>query len=72
MNIFYFDECPVVSAEAQPDKMLVKMPLETAQMLCSATGVRGKRTSQGRRNVGYSTMNKNTKANHKKYRGQGK
>ena len=38
----------------------------------SATGVRGKRTSQGRRNVGCSTMNKNTKANHKKYRGQGK
>ena len=36
MNIFYFDECPVVSAEAQPDKMLVKMPLETAQMLCTA------------------------------------
>jgi len=39
MNIFYFDECPVKSAEAQPDKMLVKMPLETAQMLCTAHGV---------------------------------
>ena len=38
----------------------------------SATGVRGKRTSQGRGNVGYSTMNKNKKANYKKYRGQGK
>jgi len=37
-----------------------------------ATGVRGKRTSQGRGNVSYSTMNKNKKANHKKYRGQGK
>ena len=36
MNIFYFDECPVKSAEAHPDKMLVKMPLETAQMLCTA------------------------------------
>ena len=36
MNIFYFDECPVESAQAQPDKMLVKMPLETAQMLCTA------------------------------------
>ena len=36
MNIFYFDKCPVKSAEAQPDKMLVKMPLETAQMLCTA------------------------------------
>ena len=38
----------------------------------SATGVRGKKTSQGRGNVGYSTMNKNRKANYKKYRGQGK
>ncbi len=38
----------------------------------SATGVRGKRTSQGRGNVGYSTMNKNKKANNKKYRGQGR
>lgn len=38
----------------------------------STTGVRGKRTSQGRGNVGYSTMNKNKKANHKKYRGQGR
>jgi hypothetical protein len=36
MNIFYFYDCPVKSAEAQPDKMLVKMPLETAQMLCTA------------------------------------
>ena len=38
----------------------------------SATGIRGKKTSQGRGNVGYSTMNKNRKANFKKYRGQGK
>ena len=36
MNIFYFNECPIESAQAQPDKMLVKMPLETAQMLCTA------------------------------------
>ena len=36
MNIFYFYDCPVLSAHAQPDKMLVKMPLETAQMLCTA------------------------------------
>ena len=41
MNIFYFydkDESDSFkkSAEAQPDKMLVKMPLETAQMLCTA------------------------------------
>ena len=43
-----------------------------SQAHTSATGVRGKKTSQGRGNVGYSTMNKNRKANHKKYRGQGK
>ena len=36
MNIFYFNHNPITSAEAQPDKMLVKMPLETAQMLCTA------------------------------------
>ena len=36
MNIFYFYDSPIQSAEAQPDKMLVKMPLETAQMLCTA------------------------------------
>ena len=36
MNIFYFNKCPVKSAQAQPDKMLVKMPLETAQMLSTA------------------------------------
>jgi len=36
MNIFYFYDNPIQSAEAQPDKMLVKMPLETAQMLCTA------------------------------------
>ena len=35
MNIFYFYDCPIASAQAQPDKMLVKMPLETAQMLCT-------------------------------------
>ena len=38
----------------------------------SATTGRGKKTSQGLRNVGFATMNKNKKANYKKYRGQGK
>ena len=36
MNIFYFDKDPYVAAQAQPDKLVVKMPLETAQMLCTA------------------------------------
>ena len=35
MNIFVLDECPVISAQMQCDKHIVKMPLETAQMLCS-------------------------------------
>jgi Pyrimidine dimer DNA glycosylase len=36
MNIFYLDKDPVVAAQQQVDKHVVKMPLETAQMLCSA------------------------------------
>ena len=32
----FFNHSPITSAEAQPDKMPVKMPLETAQMLCTA------------------------------------
>ena len=35
MNIFGLDESPVTSAQMQCDKHVVKMPLETAQMLCS-------------------------------------
>ncbi|MAZ73702.1 MAG: hypothetical protein CMC70_11225 [Flavobacteriaceae bacterium] len=35
MNIFVVDECPVLSAQMLCDKHIVKMPLETAQMLCS-------------------------------------
>lgn len=33
MNIFYLDQDPVKSARAHGDKHIVKMPLETAQML---------------------------------------
>jgi len=33
MNIFVTDECPVLSAVALPDKHVVKMPLETCQMI---------------------------------------
>lgn len=33
MNIFIVDECPVLSAAALPDKHIVKMPLETCQMI---------------------------------------
>ena len=38
----------------------------------SATTGRGKKTRQGGGNISTSTMNKNQKANYKKYRGQGK
>ena len=37
-----------------------------------ATTGRGKKTSQGRGNVAFSTMNKNKKNSYKKYRGLGK
>lgn len=33
MNIFVTDECPVLSAVSLPDKHIVKMPLETCQMI---------------------------------------
>jgi len=33
MNIFVTDKCPVLSAVALPDKHVVKMPLETCQMV---------------------------------------
>ena len=36
MNVFYLDKCPVKSAEAQCDKHVVKMILETAQLLSTA------------------------------------
>jgi len=46
--------------------------IKTVQGHVAATTGRGKKTSQGRGNVGTSTMNKSKKANLKKYRGQGK
>ena len=35
MNIFFLDKCPKKSAEMQCNKHIVKMPLESTQMLCS-------------------------------------
>lgn len=35
-------------------------------------GSRGKKTSQGRRNVGFSSMNKSKRRFYKAYRGQGR
>lgn len=36
MNIFVTDNCPVISANRLADRHIVKMPLETAQMLSTA------------------------------------
>lgn len=36
MNIFYLDQCPVKAAEYAVDKHVVKMVLETAQLLSTA------------------------------------
>lgn len=36
MNIFYVDADPATAAKQLVDKHVVKMPLETAQLLCSA------------------------------------
>ena len=36
MNIFYLDKCPKISAKYQYNKHVVKMILESAQMLCTA------------------------------------
>ena len=36
MNIFYLDKDPVVAAKLQYNKHVVKMVLESAQMLCTA------------------------------------
>lgn len=36
MNIFYLDQDPILAAQAQCDAHVVKMILESAQMLCTA------------------------------------
>ena len=41
MNIFYLDKCPNKAAKLQYNKHVVKMILESAQMLCTAHHVLG-------------------------------
>ena len=41
MNIFYLDKCPKKAARLQYNKHVVKMILESAQMLCTAHHVYG-------------------------------
>ena len=42
MNIFYLDENPVIASQYHLDKHIVKMPLETAQILCTIHWTKGK------------------------------
>ena len=41
MNVFYLDTDPMLAARYQLDKHVVKMPLETAQLLCTAVNLNG-------------------------------
>lgn len=41
MNIFILDQCPVLSAQMLCDKHIVKMILETAQILCTVARKNG-------------------------------
>ena len=53
MNIFYLDKCPYKAAELQYNKHVVKMILESAQMLCTA------HRFYGNDNVPYKTAHLN-------------
>ena len=57
MNIFYLDECPVKAAQVQYNKHVVKMILESAQMLCAAHHVYG--STEQKENVPYKLAHKN-------------
>ena len=41
MNVFVVNECPKISGHALLDKHVIKMPLETAQLLCTVARKRG-------------------------------
>ena len=63
MNIFYLDSDPIQAAKWQCDKHIIKMPLETAQMLCTAhrclDGFRRlKFTPKGRKVTHFEMFNK--------------
>ena len=55
MNIFFLDENPTLSAKYHVDKHVVKMILETAQLLCSVHHVTDQVTDQ----VPYKLSHKN-------------
>ena len=53
MNIFYLSEDPIEAAQLQYNKHVVKMPLESAQMLCTA------HREYGNENVPYKATHRN-------------
>ena len=57
MNIFYLDKCPDKAARLQYNKHVVKMILESAQMLCTAHHVYG--NSEQKLNVPYKQAHLN-------------
>ena len=57
MNIFYLDKDPVKAAKVQYNKHVVKMILESAQMLCAAHHICGNKYQQD--NVPYKLAHKN-------------
>jgi len=71
MNIFYLDKCPDKAARLQYNKHVVKMILESAQMLCAAHHVYG--SKEQKENVPYKLAHKNhpstiwTRTNNRNY-----
>jgi len=59
MNIFFLDENPTLSAKYHVDKHVVKMILETAQLLCSVHHVTEQVTEQVTDQVPYKLSHKN-------------
>jgi hypothetical protein len=59
MNIFFLDENPTLSAQYHVDKHVVKMILETAQLLCSVHHVTDQDTDQDTDQVPYKLSHKN-------------
>ena len=57
MNIFYLDKCPDKAARLQYNKHVVKMILESAQMLCAAHHVYGNKVQK--EHVPYKLAHKN-------------
>ena len=67
MNIFYLDRCPVKSAEMSCDKHVVKMILESAQLLCTVHRVSDgieyyDKTAKGRKIKRWKHPNSNLEA----------